>query len=75
MTAPYRADHVGSLLRPEAVQSARKAHFEDHELDQAGLAKVEDTAEALRQVCRLMVLNEDPQLRREAATYLEVSQP
>ena len=39
--APYRADHVGSLLRPQAVKAARKGHFEDgtvsgEELSQAG---------------------------------------
>jgi 5-methyltetrahydropteroyltriglutamate--homocysteine methyltransferase len=26
---PFRAGHVGSLLRPEAVKAARKAFFED----------------------------------------------
>ena len=41
---PFRADHVGSLLRPATVKAARKAHFEDKTLDAAGLAKVEDAA-------------------------------
>ena len=26
MTAPYRADHVGSLLRPDSVHEARIEH-------------------------------------------------
>jgi 5-methyltetrahydropteroyltriglutamate--homocysteine methyltransferase len=43
-TPPFRADHVGSLLRPESVRTARKAHFEDGTLDAAGLASVENTA-------------------------------
>ncbi|MDZ4093844.1 MAG: 5-methyltetrahydropteroyltriglutamate--homocysteine S-methyltransferase [Paracoccaceae bacterium] len=43
-TPPFRADHVGSLLRPDSVKAARKQHFEDHTLDAAGLAAVEDAA-------------------------------
>lgn len=39
---PYRADHVGSLLRPEAVAKARKRHFEDKTLDAEELAEIED---------------------------------
>ena len=38
---PFRADHVGSLLRPEAVKAARRAYV-DGRLDAAGLAAVED---------------------------------
>ena len=41
---PFRADHVGSLLRPHSVKAARKAHFEAKTLDAAGLAAVEDEA-------------------------------
>ena len=50
ITAPYRADHVGSLLRPawlaEARQQARRG-----ELDAAALAVIEDRAifEAVQQ--------------------------
>ncbi|MDH3755961.1 MAG: 5-methyltetrahydropteroyltriglutamate--homocysteine S-methyltransferase [Acidimicrobiia bacterium] len=40
---PFRADHVGSLLRPPAVHEARACHAAG-ELDDAGLAAVEDTA-------------------------------
>src|SRR4051812_30018053 len=41
---PFRADIVGSFLRPEAVRQARKAHFEDKTLSAAGLKKAEDSA-------------------------------
>jgi len=39
-----RADHVGSLLRPDAVKRARRAHFEEGALSAAGLATAEDAA-------------------------------
>ena len=38
---PFRADHVGSLLRPPALKEARQRHA-DGALDAAGLAAVED---------------------------------
>lgn len=44
MTAPYRADHVGSLLRPESVKKARKAHFEDGTMSAEDLRAIEDEA-------------------------------
>jgi 5-methyltetrahydropteroyltriglutamate--homocysteine methyltransferase len=42
----FRADHVGSLLRPEAVRSAREAVLEPDQMgsDDPGLREVEDTA-------------------------------
>ena len=43
----FRADHVGSLLRPQAVKDARKACLEDGTIDSTALAQVED--EAIRQ--------------------------
>lgn len=43
-TPPYRADHVGSLLRPASITAARKARYEDGALDDAGLKAVEDEA-------------------------------
>ena len=49
--APYRADHVGSLLRPGAVKQARKAHFEDGNLSAVDLRAVED--EAIRDAVKL----------------------
>ncbi|MDA0223746.1 MAG: 5-methyltetrahydropteroyltriglutamate--homocysteine S-methyltransferase [Proteobacteria bacterium] len=43
-TPPFRADHVGSLLRPQSVVNARKQHFQDHSLSAEGLSAVEDAA-------------------------------
>ena len=43
-TPPYRADHVGSLLRPDSVKAARKAHLEDAAMSAEALAEVEDAA-------------------------------
>lgn len=40
--APYRADMVGSLLRPPELKQARQAHA-DGQLDDAALKAVEDT--------------------------------
>src|SRR4051812_4533263 len=40
---PFRADHVGSLLRPRALLDARARHRAG-ELDDAGLRAAEDTA-------------------------------
>jgi 5-methyltetrahydropteroyltriglutamate--homocysteine methyltransferase len=40
-TPPFRADHVGSLLRPAALKDARAKHLKG-ELDAAGLKAVED---------------------------------
>ena len=49
-TPPFRADHVGSLLRPPELLRARAQHAEG-ELDDAGLRAVED--DAIREVVRL----------------------
>ena len=38
---PFRADHVGSLLRPAAIHEAR-AKYREGALDAAGLRKIED---------------------------------
>ncbi|HKD07650.1 MAG TPA: 5-methyltetrahydropteroyltriglutamate--homocysteine S-methyltransferase [Bryobacteraceae bacterium] len=40
-TAPFRADHVGSLLRPQELRTAR-ARYQQGELDAAGLRAIED---------------------------------
>jgi len=48
---PYRADHVGSLLRPDSVKEARKKFYDDKSIDQAELAAVED--DAIRDVIRM----------------------
>ena len=50
-TPPYRADHVGSLLRPDSVKQARKLHYEDHKTAPEELAWVED--EAIRDLVKL----------------------
>jgi 5-methyltetrahydropteroyltriglutamate--homocysteine methyltransferase len=42
-TPPFRADHVGSLLRPQKLRDARAAHKAGR-LDDAGLRAVEDEA-------------------------------
>ena len=39
---PFRADHVGSLLRPAAIKAARERHA-GGEIDAAALQAVEDT--------------------------------
>jgi 5-methyltetrahydropteroyltriglutamate--homocysteine methyltransferase len=39
-----RADHVGSLLRPDTVKAARKQHYENGALSAAELASIEDGA-------------------------------
>ena len=44
LTPPFRADHVGSLLRPDAVKAARKAHYEDKTLSAEGLKAAEDAS-------------------------------
>ncbi|PQO24917.1 5-methyltetrahydropteroyltriglutamate--homocysteine S-methyltransferase [Rhodobacteraceae bacterium WD3A24] len=43
-TPPFRADHVGSLLRPQSVIDARKATLEDKTMSGDELKKVEDAA-------------------------------
>jgi 5-methyltetrahydropteroyltriglutamate--homocysteine methyltransferase len=48
---PYRADVVGSFLRPAPIKAARKAHNEDRTLSDAELKAVED--EAIRGVIRM----------------------
>jgi len=48
---PYRADHVGSLLRPESVKKARKAYYEEGSISADALKAVED--EAVRNAVKL----------------------
>ena len=49
-TPPFRADHVGSLLRPPRLLEARAAHA-DGKLDDEELRAVED--DAIREVVKL----------------------
>lgn len=44
LTPPFRADHVGSLLRPDAVKAARKKYFEEKSITVEALRAVEDAA-------------------------------
>src|SRR5689334_19341216 len=47
---PYRADHVGSLLRPAALLKAREDHKAGR-IDAAALRSIED--EAIRQAVKM----------------------
>src|SRR3990170_6642153 len=47
---PFRADHVGSLLRPKELLQARNDH-EEGKLDAGSLARLED--EAIADVVRM----------------------
>ena len=40
---PFRADHIGSLLRPPALRQAYRA-FNDRTIDEAGFIAAQDTA-------------------------------
>jgi 5-methyltetrahydropteroyltriglutamate--homocysteine methyltransferase len=40
---PFRADHIGSLLRPPALRQAYRA-FNEHALDEAGFVAAQDAA-------------------------------
>ncbi|MCC0044392.1 MAG: 5-methyltetrahydropteroyltriglutamate--homocysteine S-methyltransferase [Brucellaceae bacterium] len=48
---PYRADHVGSLLRPDSVKAARKKFYEDKSIGEEDLREAEDAA--IRDVVKL----------------------
>ncbi len=48
---PYRADHVGSLLRPASVKEARRRFFEEKSIEAEELAAIED--EAIRAAVRM----------------------
>jgi 5-methyltetrahydropteroyltriglutamate--homocysteine methyltransferase len=41
-TAPFRADHVGSLLRAPRLKEARHQHYDEHAIDADALKEVED---------------------------------
>ncbi len=43
-TPPFRADHVGSLLRTSAVHAARKKYFEEKSISADDLKVIEDEA-------------------------------
>jgi 5-methyltetrahydropteroyltriglutamate--homocysteine methyltransferase len=56
-TPPYRADHVGSLLRPQALLAARADHA-DGRIDDAALRAAEDAA-----IADVVKMQEDVGLR------------
>lgn len=66
-TPPFRADHVGSLLRPTAVKEARKKFYEEKSIPAEELKAVEDAAIAdivkMQQDAGLKVVT-DGELRR-----------
>ena len=43
-TPPFRADHVGSLLRPASITEARRKHFEEKSITAEELTAAEDAA-------------------------------
>ena len=43
VSPPFRADHVGSFMRPDGLRQARQAYMEG-KLDRSGLARIEDEA-------------------------------
>ena len=69
---PFRADHVGSLLRSGAVKQARRQHFEEHAISHDELAMVEDAAIreaiALQEAVGLPVVT-DGEIRRSFWHY------
>ncbi|MFK8861981.1 5-methyltetrahydropteroyltriglutamate--homocysteine S-methyltransferase, partial [Escherichia coli] len=66
-TPPYRADHVGSLLRPDSVKKARSAHYDQKTLSAEELRTVEDEAireaVAMQEATGLQVVT-DGEIRR-----------
>ncbi|MCB1341823.1 MAG: 5-methyltetrahydropteroyltriglutamate--homocysteine S-methyltransferase [Pseudooceanicola sp.] len=57
-TPPYRADHVGSLLRPAAITEARRKHYVEKSISAADLKAVEDA-----EIPALIKLQEDVGLK------------
>ena len=48
---PFRAEHVGSLLRPDSVKQARERYYQEQTISAAELKAIED--EAIRDVVKL----------------------
>lgn len=69
---PFRADHVGSLLRPDSVKLARLAHFKNNTISAEELRAIEDeaikSAVALQQAAGLKVVT-DGEYRRQFWHY------
>ena len=43
-TPPFRADHIGSLLRPKSIADARRSHFVENSISAEELKTIENTA-------------------------------
>jgi 5-methyltetrahydropteroyltriglutamate--homocysteine methyltransferase len=54
----FRADHVGSLLRPQAIKDARKACLEDGSINTDVLSRVEDEA-----ICQAVLMQQSAGLK------------
>ena len=54
----FRADHVGSLLRPQAVKDARKACLEDGSINADVLSSVENEA-----ICQAVIMQQSAGLK------------
>ena len=54
----FRADHVGSLLRPQAIKDARKACLEDGSINTDVLSRVEDEA-----ICQAVAMQQSVGLK------------
>jgi len=55
---PFRADHVGSLLRPQPIVEARRKRYEEKSISEAELHEVED-----REIPGLIAMQEDVGLK------------
>src|SRR2546426_7863107 len=69
MKPPFRADHVGSLLRPQALHAARARHKKG-EIDRAALRAVEDKC-----IKEAVKLQEDVGLQRSEEHTSELQSP
>ena len=54
----FRADHVGSLFRPQAIKDVRKAYLEDGSINADVLSRVEDEA-----ICQAVALQQSAGLK------------
>ena len=68
MTAPYRADHVGSLLRPDSVHDAR-AQFNAEELGPDGFSSCDELKSIEDEAIRDMVALQEAAGRRRLPTW------
>lgn len=67
-TPPYRADHVGSLLRPQSIKDARKRFLEDGTIAAEELEEIENAAIGMQEEAGLPVVT-DGEIRRSFWHY------